>query len=230
MNKKIKSLTAVYAIVFIAYCILFFVIPFQKTAAAWVTFVFTVISICGGCGIAIYAFSGEGLKSKIYGFPIFKIGFSYTAAQLAFSAAVMISGFFAAIPLWVSLAVSVVILALTTIGVIGADNARDIISEQEARTRNSTGKMKTFRLDMRYIVDSCGDAELKKPLEKLADSFKYADPVSNEALSDIEDNLRLQVKTLAGLVNTDAQAAAAKIDEISVILADRNRRCKELKD
>ena len=36
MNKKTVSLIAVYAIVFVVYALLFFVIPFPKNGTAWV--------------------------------------------------------------------------------------------------------------------------------------------------------------------------------------------------
>ena len=229
MSKKIKSIFAVYAIVLAAFCVLYFVIPFPKSGAAWAMFAFSLVAIIGGCGISWYAFKNEGLKSKIYGFPMFKIGFAYTSIQMIFGLAIMIAGSFVEIPVWIPVVVSVIILALTGIGIIGTDNARDIITEQQAQTQASVKQMKMFRLDMQYIVDSCTDAELKKPLEKLADNFKYSDPVSSDELVEIEANLQSQVKKLAALVSTDKEAAKAQITEVSNLLADRNRRCKELK-
>lgn len=229
MSKKDKSILAVYAIVLVAFCVLYFVIPFPKSGAAWVMFAFTIVAIGVGYGISWYAFKNEGLKSKIYGFPMFRIGFVYTLVQLIFGLIIMIVGSFVTVPIWIPVAVSVVIMALTGIGIIGTDNARDIITEQQVRTQESVKQMKTFRLDMQYIVDSCTDPELKKPLEKLADSFKYSDPVSSGELAGIEENLQTQVKKLAALVTTDKEAAKAQITEVSNLLADRNRRCKELK-
>lgn len=229
MNKKIKSMILIYAIIFIAECVLFLAIPFPKSGAAWLEFVFTLVSICGGCGISWYAFKNEGLKSKIYGFPVFRIGFFYMIVQLIVGWIIAIVGCFVSVPIWVALVASVIIIAVFGIGAIGTDNARDIITEQQEQTRASVKQMKMFRLDIQYIVDICTDNELKKPLEKLAESFKYSDPVTSEELSGIEENLQSQVKALAALVNTDKELAKKKIDEVSVLLADRNRRCKELK-
>lgn len=229
MNKKMTSIVLVYVILFIAFCTLFLAIPFPKSAAAWIEFAFTLIAICAGGGISWYSFKNEGLKSKIYGFPVFRVGFVYMIVQLVVCSVIVIVGCFAVVPIWVSAAASVIILAVAGIGLIGTDNARDIITEQQAQARASVKQMKMFRLDMQYIVDICADAELKKSLEKLADDFRYSDPVSSEELSGVEENLRLQVKELSALVNSDKEAAKKKVDEISVLLADRNRRCKELK-
>lgn len=228
-DKKMKSLAAVYAIILVAFCILYLVVPFPKSGAYWVELAFSVIAVCAGCGVSWYALKNDGLKSKVYGFPMLNIGFGYTAVQLIFGFAVAIIGFFANVPIWIAVVVSVLILALSAIGFIGADNARDIVEEQENRDEIAIKTMKAFRLDIQYIVDACGDAKLKKQLEKLADKFKYSDPVSSDELSDVEDNLRREVKNLAALVNTDAEQAAKKIGEVEMLLADRNRRCKELK-
>lgn len=229
MNKKMTSIILVYIILFIAFCTLFLVIPFPKSAAAWVEFVFTLIAICAGGGISWYSFKNKELKSKIYGFPIFRVGFVYMIVQLIVGCVIVIVGCFTEVPIWIAIAVSVIILAIAGIGLIGTDNARDIITEQQAQTQASVKQMKMFRLDMQYIADICADAELKKSLEKLADDFRYSDPVTYEEISGVEENLRSQVKELSTLVNSDKELAKKKIDEISVILADRNRRCKELK-
>lgn len=229
MNKRVKSLILVYTIIFITECILFFVIPFPKWPAAWIEFTFTLVSIISGCGISRYAFKNEGLKSKIYGFPMFRIGFVYTIAQSIVGWVIAIAGCFVAVPIWIPVVTSVIILAVSGIGLIGADNARDIITEQQNQTHESVKQMKMFRLDVQYIIDICTDTELKKPLEKLADQFKFSDPVTCDELSDVEDNLQREVKSLAAIVNSDKELARKKIDEVSVLLADRNRRCKESK-
>lgn len=229
MNKRIKSMILVYAIIFVVECVLFFAIPFPKDGAALTEFIFTLIAVCGGCGISWYSFKNQGLKSKIYGFSMFKIGYVYMTAQLIVGWIIAIVGCFVRVPVWIPLVVSVLILGASGIGVIGTDNARDIITEQQEQIRVSVRNMKTFRMDIGYIVDSCTDKDLKKPLEKLADQFRYSDPVSSEELSDIENNLQQEVKNLAALVSTNTSLAKKKADEVSVLLADRNRRCKELK-
>lgn len=229
MNKKMTSLIAIYAIILVTFCILYLVIPFPKTAACWIELAFSIIAICAGCGVSWYSLKNNGLKGKIYGFPILNIGIAYTTTQLIFAFVIVRIGFFATVPLWIPITVSVVILAIFSIGFIAADNARDIIEEQESHDKIATKAMKTFRLDMQYIVDFCSNTELKKPLEKLAEQFKYSDPVSSDDLSEVEEKLHHEVKALATLVNSDTELAQQKVDEISGLLADRNRWCKELK-
>jgi len=230
MTKKTKSAFLVYAIILAVYLVLFFAIPFTKGVAAWISFAFTIVAIVGGAGITYYAFpKGDDLKSKLYGFPVFSIGFIYSAVQFVFGLIICIVGSFVDVTAWIAVLVSVLIMALSAVGIIATDNIRDIITEQEQQTVVATKTMITFKLDMQYIVDVCKDVALKKQLEKLSEKFRYSDPVSCDELTEIEDRLKSEVKELEALVNADIAAAIVKTQSIEILLADRNRRCKEYK-
>ena len=229
-DKKTLSFLIVFAIIFVMYNVIFFAVPFPKTGAAWVEYVFSLLAIVGGAGITYYAFGKGGeLKSKVYGFPIFRMGFIYAIVQLILGLVICIIGFFADVPVWIPLVVSVLILGLSAIGVIAADNTRDVIEEQEEQVARATKPMQTFRLDMQYIADSCKDETLKKKLNSLSEKFRYSDPVSCDELKEQEERLRTEVSELEALVNTDTEKAAELAEKIELHLADRNRRCKELK-
>lgn len=229
MSKKNISLILIYSIFLIALCLVFFLIPFPKSPTAWLEFAFSVVSICGGCAVSCYSFYKNGLKSKIYGFPIFKVGFIYTAAQLAFGFLLTLISCFVNVPIWISLIISLAIIAVSAIGFIGADNARDIITNQEVKEYEAVKTMKTFKLDIDYIVDSCKDENVKTELKKLSEKFRYSDPVSCDALTEIEDKIKSELIRLAAVVNANKEDAISEIENITILLADRNRRCKEFK-
>lgn len=230
MNKKTISFFAGGIITLMLYCVLYLLIPFPKTAAYWIEFVFSLIAIGGGCVISRYALQNDGIKSKFYGFPLLKIGMLYTLIQVILSFIIALVGFAVEIPLWIPTILSVVILGCSAIGIIGMDNARDIIEEQERHDETVTRTMRTFRLDIRYIVDSCGDTELKKSLDKLAEKFKYSDPVSCDELIDDEEKLQQEIQALGKLINSDKALIEKKISDITALLANRNRKCKEFKN
>lgn len=100
---------------------------------------------------------------------------------------------------------------------------------------NSTRTLHKARVDtMRalqsksvFIASQCDDSETKKALNKLAESFRFSDPVSSDALNDIEASLNALVDELQSAVlekdNAAAQTLCAKVE---ATLADRNRMCK----
>lgn len=229
MSKKNISLILIYSIFLIALFLVFFLIPFPKTSTAWLEFAFSVVSVCGGCAVCCYSFYKNDLKSKIYGFPIFKIGFIYTVAQLSFGFLITFVSCFVNVPIWISLIISLAVIAVSAIGFIGVDNARDIITNQEAKEYETVKTMKTFKLDIDYVVDSCKDENVKTELKKLSEKFRYSDPVSCDALTEIEDKIKSKLIRLAAVVNGNKEDAISEIENITVLLADRNRRCKEFK-
>ena len=230
MNKKGKTLIAVYGIILVIWSVLFWVIPFPKSAASVTAYIFSVVALVFGFGVTGYAFSkGDDIKSKVYGFPIFRLGVIYTAVQIIFTLIIAAIGFFAAVPAWIVWVVSIVFAGLAAIGVIAADSTRDIITEQEKSSEAQTKAIKYFRLDMGGIADRCTDAELKKSIEKFADELKYSDPVSSDELEEIEKNISDGIDKLSALVNEDTEAAKKQVDELTRLLSDRNRRCKALK-
>lgn len=230
MDKKQKSVIAVYAIIFVIYNILFWVIPFPKCASAIVMYIFTLVSIAASLYITHIAFSkGEDVKSKFYGFPVFKLGVIYTVLQLIMGFVICIINFFATVPAWVAVVLSVLIAGFVAVGVITADNARDIIEEQEAETERVIEKVTYFRLDIESVVPMCADVELKKKLTAIAEDFRYSDPVSSDKLKKIEEEIENKLDELKKVVNTDTNAASEIADQLKLMLADRNRLCKAFK-
>ena len=207
LNKKSKSAIAVFAIVAFVYAFCFIIIPFPKNAASWISFAFTLISAVAGLGIFTYAFKdGDSLVSKIYGFPIFRIGYLYIAAQ------------------------SIILLGLAIIGVIATDNTRDIIEEIEEETERVTKATKIFNLDIQAIVDLCTDEAVKKELVKLAEAIKYSDPVSSEATEDAENTLLEEISRLRELIEVnDNEKSLTQITKVTNLLNERNRICKAFK-
>lgn len=230
MNKKKSSLIAVYVIVLLVYSVIFFVIPIPKIGASWVAYGFSVLSI-GIAGTVTYFVYGkdEGINSKFYGFPIFRVGNLYALVQMLFGGLITIIGAFTAVAVWIVMVISVVLLGMAGIGLIATVNTKEIIERQEEEVAHQTNDMKFFELNIESIVDKCDDPEVKKRVEELAEKFRYSDPVSSEELAEIENRLRSEVEILEVLVMKEKETALKKIMEIERLLDNRNRKCKALK-
>lgn len=230
MNKKNISMITVFAIALVIFTVIYFAVPFPRLSASIIAYVFSVISVIAGYFITDFAFkNGSDVKSKVYGFPVFRVGYIYMAAQIIFTLIIAAAEFAKPVPNWISVLISVIILCLAAIGVIATDNARDIITAQEEAFSEQTRKVKYFKLDMDSVIDKCKDAELKKKLEKFAEELKYSDPVSSDELESIEKKIADGIGNLSELVNKDNAAANDKLEELTILLSDRNRRCRALK-
>ena len=84
-----------------------------------------------------------------------------------------------------------------------------------------------FRVDVDGIVDICDNAEAKPALVKLAEQFKYSDPVTGDATKDIEDTLQAMLAELkTQVISGDTEAILGLVKNLSLTLNERNRLCK----
>ena len=230
MKKRMTSVLAVYVIVLVVYSVAFFVVPFEKTGVVWTTYIFSVLALIAGPYIVCFAFwNGETIKSKIYGFPILQLGILYTIMQIVFSIIVCIINSFLEVPVWIVVVASVLWMGCAGIGLIAADNTRDIIEKQENETAVQTKTAKYFRISIDEIVDLCEDEKVKVQLTKLAEEIRFSDPVSASELEEIEAKIMDELAHLHEVINGDAEEAIDVIKKIAGLVADRNRRCKLLK-
>lgn len=110
---------------------------------------------------------------------------------------------------------------------IATDNARDIIEENEAEIERVTKATKIFNLNIASVLDLCSDVTVKKELEKLAESFRFSDPVSSDATEDIESTIMEKLEDLKiNITAFSADENIEKITELKNLLAERNRICK----
>ena len=229
-GKRKNSVVAIYAVIAVIFIVAFFVIPFERNATSWSAFAFGMISIIAGAIITFIAFDkGEGLKSKIYGFPMFRLGYYYTTVQLIISIIFIALELFVDVPSWIVIVSGLLLLGISVIGVIAVDNVRDVIEQHDARDAARTRTVETFRVDVDSLVGRCADNDVRKAMEKLAEEFKYSDPVSSEATAEIEAEISAMVSELNGILNGDKKNCLAKISEISVLLDRRNKECKKYK-
>lgn len=228
LDKKTKSVIAVYAIVLLVYVLAFLIIPFDKIAASWISFVFTVIAITGSLFVCIYAFgTKQTLVSKIYGYPIFRVGVIYALVQLAVGVVICAIGAFVAVPYWVALLLFVILLAAVAIGVIITDNTRDMVEEMDEGAKVDTKNLTRFQIIIAGIVDVCENAEVKKELEKLNDLFRFSDPVTNEQTREIEESISAMLTELKTIVvDGSADDIIISIKKLTNVLNERNRICK----
>lgn len=228
-NKKNKSFVAIWAIAAVIFILAFVIIPFPKNSASvWIAFVFALISLAASLFTALRAFGEDGaVVSKLYGYPIFKVGALYVSFQLALSVVVFAVSVFVNIPYWVTLLLSAAFLGLAAIGFIAADNAKDIVEKADEDFKAATKTVEMFRVDMDEVLDLCPEIGIRTELEKLAENLRYSDPVSSDGTKELEITISDGIFELREMVSKgDKEKIGTKIREIQNLLNERNRICK----
>jgi hypothetical protein len=120
-----------------------------------------------------------------------------------------------------------VALLLALLGLIVTDNVRDEVEHVDRLKNDKTKPVYTFRINIDSYADRCKNTEIKKKMEKLAEEFKYSDPVSNEELVEIENDIKSELGELdTELSKGNKEILIEKIDKIERLLSRRNDMCR----
>lgn len=231
LNKKTQAVIAVYAIVLLVYVLAFVVIPFSKTAANWVSFFFTVVSLIVSLAVTKLAFEKKRTSiSKLYGYPIFKVGILYVLEQFAVGVVICLTGEFVAIPAWIAVLLGIVLLGAAMVGVIAVDQSRDIVENVEATTKIRTETISMLQICVSGLLNSCEDMALKEELKTLEMAFRFSDPVSNDHTLESECKLKELLDEVTAHINEgNVMEAQQSIKNVSKVLKERNRICQATK-
>ena len=215
----------VIAIALVVFSVVAFAIPFAHTTAFWVAYGFGALAILFQLYIFKASHAGDGdARSRFYGFPIVRLGVYYLAAQLIVSVIEMALS--RVIPTGVAVAINVLLLALAVVGCITVDAMRDEIIRQDGALKKNVSNMRELQSLSAALVGQCGDEALKPMLQKLADEFRYSDPVSSEKTQELEEDMKAQLGDIQqALVEGDSDGAKKLCGKLMGSLAERNRIC-----
>ena len=229
MEKNNNRPIILLGIVAAVYLVLALAIPFPKNNAAyWISFLFGLLAVGAQAYVMKTAFDkGEPLRSKFYGYPIAKIGVTYLAVQVVVSFLFMAMGFFFAVPAWLVLVVCVLIAGVFSVGFISADIMRDEVERQDKQLVKDVKTMRALQSKTAFIVSQCTDTGLKPMLRELSEKFRFSDPVSSQALAEIENDLTATVDELqAAVMENDIDSAKVLCAKVAATLEQRNTMCK----
>ena len=226
MKKDIIRWGIGLGVLLVLYILVAFLIPFAHTTTFWVSLVFTLIAF-GIVAVSIYiAFiKNPDAKSRFYGFPIAKIGAIYGLAQLI--AGIVFMALAAYVPVWLAVLVYAIALGVAIIGLISADAVVEEIYVQDTKLKKNVSLMRGLQSKVNQMAALCDNSEATAAIKRFAEEMRYSDPVSSDALVEIEADLSAAVDELqSAIVDGDIAAIKQLCRKASAVLAERNRLCK----
>ena len=222
MSKNKGMAYTVLGITFALLNVIAFAVPTVKTATFWIAYPFTTVAFVSQIVIWKFAFKGaDTLKSKFLGIPLFSVGITYLIVQIIAFAAFTA---FSIAPSWVAVVVCALILGVSSICLIGTETGREEINRIEEKVEMKVFYIKSLQVDVEMLASSETDANTKDALTKLAEKIRFSDPMSNDALIDLEAEISAKVKELK-----TAENKAEIITVLDSLVTERNKKSKSLK-
>ena len=212
----------VLGILLVLVSIIAFVIPTEKTGTFWIAYVFTAIAILAQIVIWKNTLGKEDtLKSKFLGLPVVHVGIVYLVAQIvAFAVFTAVP----VLPIWSAIVACASILGFSVIFMIAGEVGRGEIERVEAKVQKKVFFIKELQADVELLIDRETDTEIRDALQQLAEKIKFSDPMSNDALAEVEEAITAKIAELKS-----ASDKIAVIQELNSLLMKRNKKAKILK-
>lgn len=229
MTNKGKMFAGMLALAFVAYNLVLFVIAgFDHYASFWISYGFMILSFLtlAGAGFVLGS-RGMFLRDWLFGYPLIKHTIIYIVCEFVVSTIFIIvdsDGWKLAFVL------QFLLLAVYLVFAVSCFLAKTTIEEVKQKVAEKTQYIKLLTAEVNSIAAKCADAEAKAEIAKLADELRFSDPMSNEALREVEEKLAAVVAECNSAVEAgDSENAKFFCKKAANLLVERNNKCKALK-
>ena len=98
------------------------------------------------------------------------------------------------------------------------------------KVKTKTFFIKSLTVDAESLISRAKSENIKAECKKVYEAVRYSDPMSNDALTSIESDITIKFSKLSeAVVAEDSAAVVILADEITILLGDRNKKCRLLK-
>jgi hypothetical protein len=134
------------------------------------------------------------------------------------------------LPYWVGVIVCAIVLAVNIISVVKATAAIDEVERIDEKIKVQTFFIKALSVDADTLMASAKSDSVKAECKKVYEAIRYSDPMSNNVLEPIEDQIAIKFGEFANVVKANDEASVKDLaNELIILVADRNKKCKLLK-
>ena len=113
------------------------------------------------------------------------------------------------------------------IGLISVEAVVEEIRVQDVKLKKDVAFMRGLQSKVHQMAAQCNNSDAATAVKQFAEELRFSDPVSSEAIAEIEADLRVAVDELqSAVVDDDSNAIKQLCRKASAILAARNLLCK----
>ena len=239
MNKKnVLLITGILAVLFS----LLFIVIHPATNVFIISYVFAIVGLAGLCWSVWYVLDNKKSYPWIASLPLTIT--TYLIIQLVISTIFVLieqlakwsasaAGFIDSIrqlqfaPGWYLL-IHCALLLIFVIRIIMLKTGATYIETRGEQTKSKVTFLKSMQIDIDLLTSQSTDVQIKTKLSSLADKVRFSDPMSTESLQPLEQRLVSKVTELKDVVK-DQQKTIALINEVELMLDERNKKCRLMK-
>lgn len=232
MKNGFKLYIAVWTLLLALFNVIAFVsvgwVWFDKyTPSFWIGYIFIMVAFVGQLLCSINAFKPKNAQKMFYNISLIKTSFTGLVLSFVFGGLCML---ISPLPYWVGVIACAIVLVVNIIAVVKASVAIDEVERIDKKVKAQTIFIKSLTVDADTLMAQAKSEAIKTECKKVYEAIRYSDPMSNDALASVEDEITAKFTELTEAVKADDAESVAKIaNDVVVLVGDRNKKCKLLK-
>ena len=199
----------------------------KYTSSFWIGYVFITVMFIGQLICSYMAFKADSAKKLFYNISLIRTSYIGLIVSFIVGGLCML---ISPLPYWVGVIVCAIVLVANVLSVVKATAAIDEIERIDTKVKMQTFFIKSLTVDADTLMASAKSEAVKAECRKVYETIRYSDPMSHDALSSVESQITVKFAELSEAVKADdANKAIEIVNEIIILVGDRNKKCKLLK-
>lgn len=226
MKKARNTYLIIWAICLALFNVIVFTVPNENREADnfWIGYALITASLVGNLACSYITLNSKSNAKVFYNIPLITISIVGIVVSSIAGAIFMT---IAAIEIWVGVVISFIILAIVAIAALTAKTTGDIVGDIDDKIKTQTSFIKGIALDAEMLMSSASTPEAKAEIKKVYEAFRFSDPMSSDALTDVEGRIQNQFNLLSEVVITEDTEKISQVAKDLLSLIDyRNKKCK----
>ena len=234
MKRAFKFYLIAWAILFVIFNIVVIVPPKETTIAgitytklgglSWITLIVFELCFVGHLICTWIALRQNKLSGTFYRMPLIRLSYACIIVTTVIGCVMMAVP---NLPDWIPLIVVLIIMALYAVAVLKAAAAAEVVEQIDEKVKVQTAFVRDLTVDASTLMTRAKSEPVKNACKKVYEAVRYSDPMTSDALADVENRIRTEFDAFTDAVISDnADAANASMGELLSLLTERNRTCK----
>ena len=234
MKKAFRFYLIAWAILFVIFNVVVIVLPKETTIAgvtytklgglSWITLILFELCFVGHLVCTWFACKQNKLTGTFYRLPLIRLSYACIIVTTVIGCVMMTVP---NLPSWIPLIVALLVMAIYVFSILKAAAAAEIVEGIDEKVKAKTAFIKTLTVDAQTLLSRAKSEPVKNACKKVFEAVRYSDPMSADALSDVESRIRTEFDCFTdAVISDDAEAATASAEELLTLIQERSSRCK----
>ncbi len=232
MKKRFGLFSVVWAVELALFNLIAFIVPGipgvdKFTPSFWIGYSLITVMFLGQLICGYVALKEENLQKLFYRISLIKTSYAGSVATFIIGGLCML---IAPLPYWIGAIACAIVLVANVVAIVKATAAVGEVERIDQKIKVQTFFIKALTVDADTLMARAKSDDAKANCKKVYEAVRYADPMSNDALSGVEGQITLKFAAFSDAVCADeADRIAELANELLILINDRNKKCKLLK-